>query len=419
PAFLSDRLSRVAEATRAMTRRKGASIVILVFSLLAIIGLASFALDLGYVLNQRYELQKAVESAALLAASEYEVYEEDLGAGNLALKVPAAADIENAATGIASVYYQALKDNNQLLNIGTDATPVVTLDASSSAVKVAAGAEIVPFFISMLGIKKIEINAIAAAVSAPVYLSSVYPKPTGSILNGLGLTYRDTEIKDPLGSDTSLGAIPTTTVHNQNNDLNNIYGQPDGNSLSLGPGGYITLKLSTILADGKGVDLAIYERGNADGYFVYAGIDINPNTAYVDASIPGGGIQWINISCTGIPLYTQTDGMIGCHRTSVQINGVAKIEYKFYGSGLFDLGTKCTNPVDGVIYDGTDDTTAPPKLYNVKYLKIIDDNTEDGFFLQPRFNINTPYAVPSIFPGEHSTITPGADIDAVAILHHS
>ena len=70
-----------------MGNKKGASIIILVFSIFAILGLASFALDLGLILNQRYELQKAVESAALLSASEYEVYESG---GNLVLPASSA-----------------------------------------------------------------------------------------------------------------------------------------------------------------------------------------------------------------------------------------------------------------------------------------------------------------------------------------
>ena len=110
--------------------------------------------------------------------------------------------------------------------------------------------------------------------------------------------------------------------------------------------------------------------------------------------------------------------MIGSHMTTVQINGANVSEYKFYGSGLFDLGMKCDAVGPGTVYDGTGATPAP-RIKNVKYLKIIDDNREDGFFLQPKFGNNQPSSIPSLFPGEHSGFSPGADIDAIAIFHHA
>jgi len=173
-----------------------------------------------------------------------------------------------------------------------------------------------------------------------------------------------------------------------------------------------------MIYDGKGFDFIIYERGHAEGYFVYAGVDADPTNPYISAANPGGGIQWVNISCTGIPLYVKS-GFIDAYKTTVTVNGSSTTDYKFYGSGIFDLGMKCS---DGgtEFYDGTDSTDAP-RIKNVKYLKIIDDNVEDGFLIQPKFGMEAsqPAAIPMLIPGEHSSFTPGADIDAIEILHHS
>ncbi|OGI01267.1 MAG: hypothetical protein A2Y25_01915 [Candidatus Melainabacteria bacterium GWF2_37_15] len=391
-----------------MRNKKGSSIIILVFSIMALLGLCTFALDLGLILNQRYELQKAVESAALLAASEYEIYETG---GTFIM--PTQAQITTNATS----HYDALVNSNQFIT-GFGGTPTINVNPTSRAVSITADATVPTYLLAVLGVKEINIQAAAAAVNLPVYLSSTFPKPGGSILQGAGATFKDMDIKQPLGSVTpNTGTI---TVYNQNTDIKKLYGQPDGKVLSLGPGGYITLRLPTTLVNGNGFDFAIYERGHAEGYFVYAGIDTNPNDPYVDASDPGGGISWVNISCTGTPLYVNinTIEMIGSHMVDVPYSGATLTTHKFYGSGLFDLGAKCTN--GGVtVYDGTDPAAAAPKISNVKYIRIIDDNKEDGFFIQPPFGGITPSAIPTLLPGEHSTITPGADIDGVEIYHHS
>ncbi len=415
--------------------RNGVSVIILIFSLFAIIGLAALVLDLGLIINQRHELQKAVESSALLAASEYELYESDRRtADDFRLHFPDDSKITDTGTGIGTVYYKALKDYNQFLSVGTDLSPTVSFNKDSRAVLVEANARFPTYFLSIIGISKIQIEAKAAAVNIPAYLSGNFPKPSGSIVNGVDTSVspevRDTEIKPPLGRDTSGGVHPTGTVYNQNTDFDNIYGRPDGISLSLGPGGHVLIRLPSTIYDGKGVDFAVYERGNAEGYFLYAGVDNDPANPYIDAANPGGGINWINVSCTGIPLYARMDNdePIGAYETDVYINNnSSETAYKFYGSGFFDLGARCEDSSGTVFYDGTD-TSASPRINNVKYLKIIDDNIEDGFFLQPRLNfgthpaisnLNTEHAIPMIIPGEHSSITPGADIDAIEIRHHA
>lgn len=388
--------------------RKGASLIILAFSALAIAGLASFALDLGIILNQRYEFQKAVESAALISASEMEIYE--LGG---VFRVPTQNQISNIATN----NYDALAKHNQLMREVASA-PTITVNRTSKAVKVEADTTVPTYFFNLLGVSKVNIQAKAAAVNVPTYLSGTFPKPTGSVLNGIG-TYRDTEIMQPLGGDNSGAGESTTNIFNVNANYAYIYGMPDGRALSLGPGGHITIKLPSVIVDGKGSDFVIYERGHAEGYFVYAGIDNNPANPYSDASSPGNDIKWVNISCTGIPLYANKSVLLGAHETSVTIGGGVITDYKFYGSGMFDLGAQCRDGAGTLIYDGTGVVPGVPSISNVKYLKIIDDNSEDGFFIQPRFGINNTVGIPTLLPGEHSSITPGADLDAIGIFHHS
>lgn len=396
-------------------RKPGVSIILLVFSLLTLLGLSALVVDLGIILNQRYEMQKAVESAALLAASEYELYYYKPASGSSGFTLPAAAKITDSNSGIAAQHYQVLKNLNQVLYQGKEQSLTVTLKKYSKAVRVEADFNVPTYFIGMLGVTSVQIQAKAAAVAAPVFLSSRFPKPGGSIVNGEKTTspvYKDTHIRAPLA-----GTLGDAKTNNLNYLFNNIYGKPDGKALSLGPGGFITIRLPEMVFDGKGFDFIIYERGHAEGYFVYAGVDTDPSNPYLSAQNPGGGINWINVSCTGVPLYVKPNETIGAYKTTVTVNGSSKTDYKFYGSGMFDLGMNCGNS----IYNGSSTAAGVPRIKNVKYLKIIDDNAEDGFFIQPKFKLggSQPSAIPMLIPGEHSSLTPGADIDAVEILHHS
>jgi hypothetical protein len=388
-------------------KRKGMSIILLAFSILAIIALSGFVIDLGILLNCRYELQKAVETTALASITDYEAYEDN---ANI-IKYPAVNDISTDADSSVNNNLDAFKKSNSFLLMSGNITPVITFGTTaksrySRAIRVEASAVARTFFLNIIGIKSITLNASAVAAHVPVYLNDE------NILKGSG-TYEDTLIRNPIAGISSsinvdgiIYALPTLT--NINVMFNNIYGFPDGYALSLGPGGYITIKLPATLVNGKGFDLQIIERGNANGYFVYAGNDKNPTSPYVDAGNPGGDISWVNISCTGTPIGSLTNGKVGSY--SQNIIGLPA-QPKFYGSGYFDLGAKCVSPNGTVIYDGNVNT--------VKYLKIIDDNVEDGFTLKdPEYDTNLN-AVPGFFPGQNSSLTPGASIDAIAVEHHS
>lgn len=392
-------------------KRKGVSIIILCYSLIAIFALCTLVIDLGIILNCRYEFQKLIETAALASITDYEAYENP---SDNTIKYPTVANISTNAGSSVNNNINAFIKSNSFLLMSQNITPTVTFGTTSKskysrAIKIDATAVVKTYFLQMFGIKSIKIPASAAAMHIPVYLKS------GNILNGVS-TYKDTDIRDPVG-----GAATTQTINgvsytlpavsNVNNNFDNIYGIPDGKALSLGPGGYVTIKLPATLVDGKGFDLQIITAGNIFGYFVFAGNDVDPANPYVDAASPGAGIQWVNISCTGTPVGTTTNGAVGSYNQWIDLNGngivdAGETQAKFYGSGYFDLGATCSSGYN-------------VNIKSAKYLKIIDDNVEDGFTLKDPKNESSLETTPSFFSGQNSSIAPGVSIDAIAVEHHS
>jgi len=384
-------------------KRKGVSIILLLFSILAIFSLCGLVIDLGIILNSRFEFQKVVETTALTAVTDYGAYEDNANT----IRYPAVADISTNVNNSAAKNFDAFVASNSFLLLSHDITPVITFGTTiqsrySRAIMVEATAVVRTYFLNIIGINSIKIQASAAAMHIPVYLKS------GNILQGVG-AYNDTELRDPAGgaatNQTINGIVYTTpAIVNVNTNPNNIYGMPEGTVISLGPGGYITIKLPAALIDGKGFDLQIRTEGNANGYFLFAGNDTDPLDPYIDAANPGGGIDWVNISCTGTPIGAPTTGNVGSYLQN--IGGAIGNQSKFYGSGYFDIGASCSNGYAG-------------NVSSAKYLKIIDDNIEDGFALRDPENDPSMAVIPSFFPGQNSSFTPGVNIDAIAVEHHS
>lgn len=414
-------------------KRQGASIIIMTFGLIAVLSLAGLVVDLGIILNSRHELQKVVETTALASIAEYEAYENNVNVINY----PTDAQIST----IASNNFNAFIKSNSVLRMSANVTSTVTfgtlnplglipapatanfnnMTKYSRAIRIDASDVARTYFLSIIGIRTINIQASAAAIHLPLYL-----RP-GNILNGDSIATggcRDTDVRDPVGG-SNAGVPYNATINgvvyslpiieNVNKDADNISGVANGTVLSLGPGGYITLKPPSTIVDGKGFDLQIITRGNANGYFVFVGNDTDPSNPYVDAATPGGGINWVNISCTGTPVGAQTNGRVGSYNQWIDFNAntavdTGETQAKFYGSGYFDLSASCTDSTPTVTYNGN--------VKTAKYLKIIDDNIEDGFIAKnPRFDADLDL-VPSFFPAQNSSLTPGVSIDAVAIEHH-
>ncbi len=363
-------------------KRKGVSLIILALGIVAIMGFASFVTDLGMIMNARNELQKVVESAALVGASNLEPQQNSAG--------QVIVDTSQAVTIMTDTYNQMINSNSMLSNA---AAPTIDFNAQSKAVKIFTTLDVRTYFARIIGINAVRVEAQAAALSSPYYLNSNFPKgfSPGSIIRE---TSGDTDIRKPVGDNENVNIL-----------FDGALGSPDNKALTLGPGGYLTVRFTMPLMDGVGADLYIRELGNLEGYYLFAGNDADPDNPYVNEVMSGAGINWVNISCTGIPVdIDPTNSPIGSYLANVNYSSGTTKEAKFYGSGIFDIGKTCTDSTGNVLYDGN--------VKGVKYLKIIDDNTVDGFL---RENLTKPV----VLIGENSSITAGVDIDAVAILHHT
>jgi len=381
-------------------KRKGVSLIILIFSAMAIIAMLAMVIDLGLVLNCRYELQKVIDTAALAAVADYEAYED----GGNTIRYPTAAQISTNTNSLVNNNLNAFIATNSSMYLANSLVTSVYFGSTiqsrySRAIRIDASVQVRTHLLPLVGINSIKINAKTAAMHLPFYMKN------GSVLTGIG-TYRDTDLRAPANGaatnvtiNTITNAMPAMT--NLNTSLANLYGYPDGNVISLGGGGYITLKPPVTLIDGRGFDLYIYTRGNAYGYFVFAGNDTDPNNPYIDAATPGSGISWANISCTGTPIDTYTNSRVGSYNQLV----LGSTQAKFYGSGYFDLRANCS-------------TGYNHNVKTAKYIKIIDDNIEDGFIIKDVEQSSSLTPVPSFFPGQHNSMTPGVSIDAIAIEHH-
>jgi len=356
-----------------MKKRKGTSLIVFVFGISAILALAGIVVDLGVLLNSQIELQKAVESASLVGASELE---PQLNTDNT-VSIDS-SKIQDIAT---KTFNKMIEKNPLISNAVIIFDPDKDIKIKSKAIRVAASADTRTFFAKFAGFDKFTIYAKAAAISSPAYLSTKFPNGTGSIDTA------GSDLRQPTGGNINQSWNNTTGGW----DYGNVYGYPDNKALSLGPGGSIKIDLPSPIVDNSGTDLYIKQIGNLKGYYVFAGNDdsLNPSE-----------IQWINISCTGIPVGTDQTGRVGAYYTDVNGN----MQAKFYGSGYFDIGADCKDSNGNITYSSS--------IKNAKYLRIIDDNTEDGFMA------DNPEQ-PVILAGDHSSITPGVNIDAVALLHHT
>lgn len=390
-------------------KRNGSAIIIIVFALFAIFSFAALAIDLGIIFNYRYELEKATETAALMAISEYEPYENATNQ----ITYPTTQTIQTKAIN----YFFAFIHSNSFLTLAPDNQFSGNLSVSPSrAISLSMRGRIKTYFLSALGIKTVLISSSAYALNVPIYLND------SNILKGDNGSYQDTQIRV-----SSEGGVNTKTIVNKdytlpyidnvNKNSSNLKGFRDAFALALGAGGFVTIKLPSIAFDGKGFDFEIIQSGNAKGYYVFGGNDIDPNNPYINANSPGGGIQWVNLSCTGTPIESKIDntaGHIGSYYPYIgvgpYVNPVPPVIPKFYGSGYFDLGAKCTNFYGTTLYNAN--------VASIKYLKIIDDNTEDGFYIKDQKYAQSLDSIPAFFLGDSSSITPGVNLDSIGIFHH-
>jgi hypothetical protein len=189
--------------------------------------------------------------------------------------------------------------------------------------------------------------------------------------------------------DISLANGPLATV----GDEQSVYGKADGNVVSLGDGGSVTITLKTPLSNKPSYDFAVFENGLYDmvnqGYFL--------ELAYVE------------VSSTGVDFYrfpnqslTPTDTQLGTFGMTdpTNIDGLAGKYTITYGSP-FDLAVL--------------DTVSGLDINNITHIKIIDVvgsiNPSYASYDSHGNIINDPY--PTNFASS------GFDLDAIAILDSS
>lgn len=366
-------------------KRRASTVVFFVIFFTSFLAFSALAVDGTIIYMIRGKLQNATEATALAAASEF----------NSSASVTA-TDIELAAKNT----FKLLKtDNLQYASIN------VEVSLNNKEVRVTTTMPAQTYFLRILGVASVQLNAKSCAKSEALNITASYGKinwitASAAYLSDIlskDLNLNDTAIMTPLGNFPSA-SYDTTTGYVKFDLLDyDTTNQP----LSLGPGGFITIKMPTPIIDKPGNDLFIKEIGALEGYFVFAGLDNDPANPYVNYNNTGAGLKWINISCTGTPEKTDSDGRIGAYEISDTNLGT---QAKFYGSGYFDIGATCTNGFKGISM--------------AKYIRIVDDNDESAFVTNSIGTINSSkYYMTKIY-GEASTPTAGADIDYVQLLNH-
>lgn len=379
-----------------MKKRNASAVVYLIFMFTTLLGFCAFAIDATIIFTTRAKLQSATEMTAFAAASAF---------NSSTMVIP--SDIESAANNT----FNLLKVSD--LKHAKIVTPIdVKLNSKKVLIKTQVNAQ--TYFLAFLGVPYVELNAQALAVSEELPVTANYTninwvtRSQAYITDIISkwLNFNDTAILSPIG-----GFMSASIEQFSSKPLFYLIAGDDDTPLSLGPGGYITVKLPNPIIDKPGPDLFVKESGaSLEGYFVFVGLDKSPTNPYVDYSQPGDGIKWKNISCSGISDSKQAGNNVGAYEVSTTTLGP---QVKFYGSGSFDIGGSCSG--------------APFNLSMAKYLRIVDDNDESAFVKSTLPQVPPPPAPQPAPPynyykammyGESSTPTAGVDIDTINVLNH-
>lgn len=347
--------------------KKDASLIVYVFALITVfLAFTAFAIDGTIVFTNRMKLQNITEMTALSAAAEFN---------------STTTDPKTAAENIFAI-------------LSKDGLNAATINAYVDSKKVLVNTTMIsqPFFLGFLGINGIKLEAKACARSVEKTVTANYAginwiTPSAAYLSDIlskDVNLNDTAILYPLGGFDSASYDNKLVMFN-------LIDTEDKKPISLGPGGFITIRLPAPIVDKTGNDLFIKEAGDSlEGYMVFAGIDNNPLKPYVQKDNEGEGISWINISASGKPEKTDLNNLVGTYTTSTDNLGT---QNKIYGSAYFDLKDSGVSMV--------------------KYIRIIDDNDESAFVT----NGGGAYYKAMQY-GEASSATSGADIDSVKVLNY-
>lgn len=338
-----------------MKKKQASSTLYFILFFIIFLAFCAFAVDGTIVYTNRAKLQSITETAALAAA-------EEMNSGNP----------DTVARNVFDILKQGgLK--TAILDPPDVQLPTRTLTLTTHMVSQ-------PFFLGFLGVSGINLSAQARATSEQPFVRYSYnginwltkrqAYPTDIIVN-------DSVVLKPLGDFAGASFISG----NVNYSLISSGANPP-KPLSLGQGGFVTIKLPAPIINKNGPDLQITESGNSEGYMVFAGLDNDPNNPYTDYTDTIGKLSWVNISCAGNAMPQRT--------AATNLTGGPQV--KVYGSGNFDLSANCLGG----------------NVNMVKYIRIIDDNDESAY-------VNGAFVQ---LYGESSSKTPGADIESVQVLNH-
>lgn len=263
--------------------KKGVSLVLLAFGLATLLGFAALAIDMGNAFNVQNELQKATTTAALAGAAAYNPKETSTNNIN---------NIQKAVDGTFDLYKASEPGLGSATKVGN-----IQVDTKSGAVRLQTKADADTFFIGIIGIRNLEVNARAAALNHPVpyiVMNDLFPLPKADQKKTVAFA----ETEDPM-----LGVAKYYHSY---------------------PGGRVQLVCTLPLVNGGGAEITVVEAGDLDGYVVLV------------SSGPAG--PWYNITSTGVPY----DGAVGAQPKDPPA-GNAK-DVRFFGTGSFDLsGTGIEN----------------------------------------------------------------------------
>jgi hypothetical protein len=286
-------------------KNKGVSLVLVALGLATLLGFAALAIDLGSSFNIQNQLQKSTTTAALAGAAAYNSHL--LSSENITNIKAATEDTFSLAT-----QYEKGLVNPQI--VGN-----IQVDTDVGAVRLQTKADAPTYFIRIIGIKSLEVNARAAAMS--------YEVPY--------IVMNDITVSNPNKKKASIAFAESKD--------SKITGMPEGTNLDGGKKVQLVGTLPVI--NGPGPDITVIEMGDLDGYFVFV------------ANEPTG--PWYNITETGISIAGDgTTPGPGPENMPPEYGLPAEI-YRFFGSGMFDL-------------EGTG-------LENARYIAIVDDNVPDCY----------------------------------------
>lgn len=323
--------------------KRGISLVMFVLSLVTIFGFAALALDLGSTSSVQNELQKATTTAALAGAAAFNP------------QLPTSANNTNM-TKAAQDTFDLAKSYQPNLSAAT-IIGSVDVDTRSGAVRLQTRIAAPTFFIALIGINTMTVEAQGGAINYPFAYK---------VMNDLS----------PLAAATQK---PTLA-------FGEILTGGTVNSYTIGPSKTNkTIRLVALqpIINNPGPEISVLEAGDLDGYEVM----VSNN-----ASGP-----WYTITKTG----KSFDGTGPGPQAFPAALGYPADRMRFFGSGTFDL-------------TGTG-------IENARYLAIVDDGLEDGYLESDKATYldTVNYPTSSTADSQSATFGQGADIDQVLILQHS